>query len=132
MPEDTSGSPSYQALKLKTGMLFVSRMLLAYTYWYCTDFFKGGRGPAGMSLTPGHGKATQGQLGSAGGGVCLWGKNPRDSLQEEEVPLKGRGLCSLMSRTKATNLPQSGPSRAGRGGAGEDPNVSGMKGRARA
>lgn len=35
--EDTSGSPLYQGLELKTGM-----MLLAYTYWYYTDFFKGG------------------------------------------------------------------------------------------
>lgn len=44
-PEDTSGSPSYQALKPKTGMLFVrcdAAGLLAYTYWYCTDFFEGG------------------------------------------------------------------------------------------
>lgn len=86
MPEDTSGSPSYQALKLKTGMLFVSRMLLAYTYWYCTDFFKGGRGPAGMSLTPGHGKATQGQLGSAGGGCVFGGRTLGTACRKKRYP----------------------------------------------
>lgn len=32
-----SGSPSYQGLEVKTGM-----MLLTYTYWYYADFFKGG------------------------------------------------------------------------------------------
>lgn len=40
--EDTSGSPSYQGLKLKTGMLLSDLMLLADTYRYCTDFVKGG------------------------------------------------------------------------------------------
>lgn len=56
--EDTSGSPSYQGLKLKTGMPLSDLMLLADTYWYCTDVSKGGAAGMSLLLAPGHGKAS--------------------------------------------------------------------------
>lgn len=56
--EDTSGSPSYQGLKLKTGLPLSDLTLLADAYWYCTDAFKGGAAGMSLLLAPGHGKAS--------------------------------------------------------------------------